>query len=64
VKTYQIWFINEEVLLIQAEKSYAADNLATFIIGDELVAAFSFDQILGFCNVECIAESEEDGDDL
>lgn len=62
MKTYQVWFVNEEVLLIAAEKTNAADNLATFYVGDELVAAFSFEQILGFCNVDSIAEENDDSE--
>ena len=61
MKTYQVWFVNEDVLLLQAEKTNAADNLATFYVGDEMVAAFSFDQILGFCSMDAImAEDTED----
>jgi hypothetical protein len=60
MKTYQIWFVNEEVLIVQAEKTNASDNLATFYVGDEMVAAFSFDQILGFCNMESIVGGEDD----
>ena len=60
MKTFQIWFVNEEVLLIQAEKTHASDNLAAFYVGDDLIAAFSFDQILGFCNIESIVEGEDE----
>ena len=60
MKTYQVWFVNEDVLLVTADKTNAADNLATFYVGDEMVAAFSFDQILGFCNLESIVEGEDD----
>ena len=63
MKTYQIWFINEDVLMLQADAASAADNVATFYHGDELVAAFSFDQILGFANIDAIAEAEEDSED-
>lgn len=59
MKTYQIWFVNEEVLLIQAEKANAADGMATFLAGDDIVAAFSFEQILGFCNIEAIVEGDD-----
>ena len=59
MKTYQIWFVNEEVLLIQAEKANAADGLATFYAGADIVAAFSFEQILGFCNIEGIVEGDD-----
>jgi hypothetical protein len=60
MKTFQVWFVNEEVLLIQAEKSNAADNIASFYVGHELVAAFSFDQILGFSSLEAIVEGEDE----
>ena len=60
MKTYQVWFVNEDVLLVQAEKTNAADNLATFYVGEEMVAAFSFDQILGFCNMEAIIGAEDE----
>jgi hypothetical protein len=60
MKTYQIWFINEDVLMITADTASAADNVASFYAGEELVAAFSFDQILGFANIDAIAEAEED----
>ena len=59
MKTYQIWFVNEEVLLIQAEKANAADGMATFHMGVDIVAAFSFEQILGFCNIEAIVEGDD-----
>lgn len=66
MKAYQVWFVNEDVLLVQAEKTHAGDNLATFFVGDEMVAAFSFDQILGFCSMDAILggddEMEEDED--
>lgn len=62
MKTYQIWFVNEEVLLITAEKAHAADNVATFYVGDEIVAAFSFDQILGFANTDTILGDEDDSE--
>ena len=60
MKTYQIWFVNEEVLLIQAEGAHVGNNLATFHVGDELIAAFSFEQILGFCSVNSIVGGEDD----
>ncbi len=60
MKTFQLWFINEDVLMITADTATAADNLARFFVDDQLVAAFSFDQILGFSNVDAIAEAEED----
>jgi len=60
MKTYQIWFINEEVLLIQAEHANTNGSLAAFHVGDELIAAFSFEQILGFCSVDNILESEDE----
>ena len=63
MNTYQIWFVNEDVLLVQAETTNASDNIARFYVGDELVAAFSFDQILGFCNMDSIAEGEDEVDD-
>ena len=63
MKTFQVWFVNEDVLLIQADKTSAADNLATFYVGDEMVAAFSFDQILGFCSMESIVGGDEEIDD-
>ncbi len=63
MKTYQVWFVNEEVLLIQAEKTNASDNLATFFVGDEMIAAFSFDQILGFCNMDSIAGDDAELDE-
>lgn len=55
--------MNEEVLLIQAEKTNASDNLATFFVGDEMIAAFSFDQILGFCNMDSIAGDDAELDE-
>jgi len=64
MKTFQVWFINDDVLMITAEKASAADNLARFFIGDELVAAFSCDQILGFANIDAIAEAEDDSEDI
>jgi hypothetical protein len=64
MKTYQIWFVNEDVLLVQAEKTNASDNLATFYVGHEMVAAFSFDQILGFCNIESIVEADEEPEEV
>lgn len=60
MKTYQVWFVNEEVLLIQAEKKAASENLATFYVGEEMVAAFSFEQILGFSAVDSIVGDDED----
>ena len=60
MKTFQIWFMNEDVLIIQAEKANAADNLAMFYVGEEMVAAFSFEQILGFCGMDSIVASEDD----
>ena len=60
MKTYQVWFMNEDVLIIQAEKATASDNLAMFYMGEEMVAAFSFEQILGFCNMESIVAGEDD----
>jgi hypothetical protein len=63
MKTFQIWFINEDVLMIQAQSADASDNIARFTNGDDLVAAFSFDQILGFAEINAIAEAEDDGGD-
>jgi hypothetical protein len=63
MKTYQVWFVNEDVLLVQAEKTNASDNLATFYVGEEMVAAFSFDQILGFSSVDSIVGDDDDLDD-
>ena len=61
MKIYQVWFMNnEDTLIVQAEKANASDNLATFYVGDEMVAAFSFEQILGFCNMESIVEGEDE----
>jgi hypothetical protein len=63
MKTYQLWFVNEDVLIVQAEKADASENLARFFVGEEMVAAFSFEQVLGFCNMDSIIEAEEDGDE-
>ena len=63
MKVYQVWFVNEDVLLIQAEKANASDNTAQFFVGEEMVAAFSFDQILGFCNFESIVADEEESEE-
>ena len=60
MKTYQIWFVNEDVLLVQAEKAHAADNLAMFYLGNKMVAAFSFDQILGFSSMDAIVAGEDE----
>lgn len=63
MKTYQVWFVNEEVLVLQAEKATAGDGLATFFVADDVVAAFSFEQILGFCNTEAIISEDDDEDE-
>jgi hypothetical protein len=64
MKTFQIWFINDDVLMIQAQSATATDNVARFFVGDDLVAAFSCDQILGFANIEAIAEADDDSEDI
>lgn len=63
MKTYQVWFVNEDVLLVQAEKTNAAENLATFYVGETMVAAFSFDQILGFCDMDSIVGGDDEADE-
>src|SRR5947209_8193244 len=63
MKTFQIWFVNEDVLIVQAEKAAVVENVASFYNGDSMVAAFSFEQILGFADLESIVDADEADED-